>query len=492
MIQEKPPKQETEKTEEKNENTCRSSQRKHVFKKFNSFSKSMSNEVSKTIPDRQLPPSQDAIKIFKAEVSSNRTLEEAPRGVKNLLQTINISKAVPSQKTTTTPVKPYSGKFDQFKHASAKKISNQMNSNNRQNIYTPKQGWKKLGNRRNYKSLSKISNFSRNSKSSSYAQMKTVLNSRKLDQRKFKKLNFSVNNNKENIHSTANNNLNYSLGKYFKNKRNQSSKNFYNKNKGNYKVSMIRKKYNMNEYIRQKDAQKKPKKSMFLTTKSRSLKFKPMDQKQISSSKKSEDRRVSREITQPHLISVYSRTSHPTNPSQSNQIRKTNHSASQNKNSIFCSTNFETRKDSPQMISKFGSQHKLNKLKKMVSNNLKSIEQFYRRRELPSHESKGYLKTKGGFLRKKQRTKTSLTDPSNKENVRTNSNYKDHRTSQKRRKGVQSGTKANPKKMISKILHRFRNNSLKNSKQYTYKTKVFSRDKYINQRLTQMIKLNKR
>ena len=472
-----------------------SSSKKYVFKKFNSFSKSMSNDA-KSITEKKFCAMDNQIKIFKAEISSNRTHEKSSNNLQNILNTINIpSKSENAKKEETqvvyTPTKVNKRRGVKSKHLSShKKPKIKYYSNSRKDIYTPKTEKSKLNNlsrKRNYKSLTKISKFPRKMN----WPLKTYLNRRKGGKKHNQTLNYSVYNKDHNPSIKFLKNSNYlsrpnhnsdSITSMIPNPKNLNLTN---------KMSKIKKKYKSNEYAINKNVlfEKKKKSNSYQKNSIESSK------KGASSNHKKRElnhSEVSKDPKQKNILSVYSRISHPVYKSKGNSnIRQNSEYNTMTNNNVFSSNTFESWMSSKKTNMIFSTGHKFKKLRKMVSNNLKSIEKFYVKKN-GSKKVKNFSKGGLNCFKHKKKKSNKLHNNANKENMYTNYKYNSSKKYLKPNISNTAKTKGNSQNSISKILNKFRNKSLKPLKKYNYKTKILSRDKYINQRVNQMIKLNHR
>lgn len=126
----------------------------------------------------------------------------------------------------------------------------------------------------------------------------------------------------------------------------------------------------------------------------------------------------------------------------------------------------------------------------MVSANLKNIESCYLKAS-GGLKIQNFSKGRAGRVRPKEADYLQRNTYAGKENM--DWNYKSPKTNEdKARMMGTGGEPAQGRSTVKGILTRFRNKSLKTYKKSKYKARILSREKYINQRVNQMIKLNRR
>lgn len=442
------------------------SSKRHVFQKFNSFSKGLSNGVPKSV--RNEPLAQSGIKVFRAEVVSSRQTPGNQDSLQHMIKTVEIDEK-PAQTgkgaVTAKTISKTRGASNFRKTKSNVSKNRQCRSSSKQYPKHPKRHNTNWSHNRNYRSLNKMSTSAKSNYSKTQLQARAVLKRRK-KQRHYQHTFHQTAKHPSYKHSSKKTTLTHD-SKLFSHARQAKT----------------------SPYFRQRSTAKQPRDhqtaSNWSLEKNILVSHVPHPKKSIvksASGKKSGKqlrRKRSRDASKNPVASVYSRISQPVQTVKTSQ-KKTSTTP------IASSSTFEKkRKSSKQANKTVSTRPKFSQLKKLVSANLKSIETCYWNKHTRL-DAKQYAQAKAARGGPKVPQRLLKKASANKENTPWNCQSPQANKLQTR---AQRGQKPFA---VHKILTRFRNKSLKTYKQSKYKSRVLSREKYINQRVNQMINLQRR
>lgn len=421
------------------------SSRRHVFQKFNSFSKSVSNDAAKSGLDKQRRSNQGAIRVFKAEVVSSRKETSTQTPLQGFLHSIDIRARAPTAELTGNPPK---APATPAKTLPAKPRSQaKARTRSRKGARLLQSAAKSLAKSRNFRSLSKVANAARPNYSQTQGPLRTTVQRRRAGKGSFQNLNYSAQKREQSPFwpPLTESKLLPRAGDSWT----QSSSFFARPHR-------TRAKFCSRE---RQGAELSSEKNAFIS-------LGPESQTSAAKSTPGKARRESRGRQRKPALSVYGQA-----PKHEFGAGK-----AQAKPGVACST-LDRWGQCMTQSKMHSTRPQFGKLKQLVSANLRSIESVFLK-------GSGLSRAKNFSQAQVTRLGRPRAKPqaANKENAARNGQRSRKKASRER---------AQAKPSVHRILTRCRNKSLKSFAKSNYKARILSREKYIHQRVSQMLKLNK-